>query len=74
MHTLQMAGVPFSTKMKIGSPREQILEEAKSRPYRCIVMGSRGFSPFVASVLGSVSQGVVHLATIPVIIVPPKTF
>lgn len=28
LQALQMAGVPFSTKMRIGSPREQILEEA----------------------------------------------
>lgn len=72
LQTLQMSGVPFSTKMRTGAPREQILEEAASRRYRCIVIGSRGFSPFVASVLGSVSQGVVHHASIPVIIVPAK--
>lgn len=72
LQALQMAGVPFSTKMRIGSPREQILEEAASSPYRCIVMGSRGYSPFVASVLGSVSQGVLHRASIPVVIVPPN--
>src|SRR5690606_13166342 len=71
LQTLQMSGVPFSTKMRIGSPREQILEEAAARPYRCIVMGSRGYSPFVASVLGSVSQGVLHRSKIPVVVVPP---
>lgn len=72
LQTLQMCGVPFSTRMRVGSPREQILEESSSRPYRCIVMGSRGYSPFVASVFGSVSQGVLHRSKIPVVVVPPK--
>ncbi|MNM91509.1 putative universal stress protein [compost metagenome] len=68
---LQEAGINYETKLLIGLPKEEICKEAHNRHVRYIVIGSRGYSPFVGSVLGSVSQGVLHLANCPVMVVPP---
>ncbi|MOA42991.1 Universal stress protein family protein [compost metagenome] len=68
---LQQAGIKYETKLLIGLPKEEICKEANQRHVRYIVIGSRGYSSFVGSVLGSVSQGVLHLANCPVMVVPP---
>jgi hypothetical protein len=44
---------------------------ASEREVAAIVMGSHGRGGFGSMILGSVSQRVVHDATVPVIIVPP---
>jgi nucleotide-binding universal stress UspA family protein len=79
-YILKQSGVEFITKMRVGDPREQICQEAradsaegvshKNRGLRLIVMGSRGLTPFLGMVLGSVSMGVLHDAPCPVMIVP----
>ncbi|MNE27632.1 putative universal stress protein [compost metagenome] len=68
---LQEAGIKYETKLLIGIAKEEICKEAHNQQVRYIVIGSRGYSSFVGSVLGSVSQGVLHLANCPVMIVPP---
>ena len=77
---LKQSGVAFIAKMRVGDPREQICQEArtdseegmahKNRGTRMIVMGSRGLTPFLGMVLGSVSMGVLHDTPCPVMIVP----
>jgi nucleotide-binding universal stress UspA family protein len=76
---LKQSGVEFIAKMRVGDPREQICREAraentegmsKNRGVRLIVMGSRGLTPFMGMVLGSVSMGVLHDTPCPVMIVP----
>lgn len=67
---LQESGVDYEDKMLVGVPKNEICKEAADRRVRCIVLGSRGYSPFVGSVLGSVSQGVLYLAECPVMVVP----
>ena len=77
---LQRSGVPFTAKMRVGDPREQICREARGqgetgippagREVRMIVMGSRGLHPFLEMVLGSVSMGVLHDTPCPVLLVP----
>jgi nucleotide-binding universal stress UspA family protein len=47
------------------------LRLAREREVDAIVMGSHGRGGFGSMILGSVSQRVVHDATVPVIIVPP---
>lgn len=71
-HILEGAGVAYETKMRVGVPKVEICDEADEQGVRCIVMGSRGYSAFVESVLGSVSQGVLHRANCPVMIIPGK--
>lgn len=72
VHILEEAGIPFETKLIVGVPKEEICKEALNRQVRYIVIGSRGYSSFVGSVLGSVSQGVLSLADCPVMVVPAK--
>jgi nucleotide-binding universal stress UspA family protein len=67
---LKDANIEYEIKMRIGIPKVEICEEADEQNVRCIIMGSRGYSAFVASVLGSVSQGVLYRANCPVMIVP----
>ncbi len=80
LDVLKQSGVDFSSKMRVGDPRDQIIREAQSdceqgkacmlQGMRWIVMGSRGLNAFLGSVIGSVSMGVLHGAPCPVVIVP----
>lgn len=70
LRMLEESGLEYETKLLIGLTKEKICKEAANRNIRYIVMGSRGHSSFVGSVLGSVSQGVLYQAACPVMIVP----
>jgi nucleotide-binding universal stress UspA family protein len=66
------SGPDVDTELLFGnSPARELLNLAKERGVDAIVMGSRGRGGFGRMILGSVSQRVVHDATVPVIIVPP---
>lgn len=63
-------GVSSTIVIKKGHPVEVIVKEAKKSKANLIVMGSRGRSALSATVLGSVSYGVIHNdKSIPVLIV-----
>ena len=63
-------GVSCRISIKMGYPVEEIAKEAKRVKANLIVMGSRGRSAFSATMLGSVSYGVLHNEkSIPVLIV-----
>jgi nucleotide-binding universal stress UspA family protein len=53
-------GVASKISIKMGHPVEEIVKEAKKSKSDLIVMGSRGRSALSATVLGSVSYGVIH--------------
>ena len=64
------SGVASKVSIKMGHPVEEIVEEAKRSKVNLIVMGSHGRSALSATVLGSVSYGVIHNdASIPILIV-----
>ena len=66
------SGLDVDTELLFGnSPARELLNLAKEREVDAIVMGSRGRGGFGSMILGSVSQRVIHDATVPVIIVPP---
>lgn len=77
---LAASNVDYVVKLRVGDAKEQICLEANAdHPgkhtctdvgVRWIVMGSRGMNPVVGGILGSVSYGVVNLASCPVTIVP----
>ncbi|KYZ75947.1 hypothetical protein AXX12_05760 [Anaerosporomusa subterranea] len=77
---LDNAGVEYETKLLIGNAKEQIIQQAapvesaqqgcSTVGVRMIVMGSRGMSPVIGGILGSVSYGVLQAAPCPVTIVP----
>jgi nucleotide-binding universal stress UspA family protein len=52
-----------------GDAAEQIVELARSRDVDMIVVGSRALGPLAATLLGSVSNAVVHRARRPVLVV-----
>jgi len=64
------SGVSSKISIKMGHPAEEIVKEAKRSKANLIVMGSQGRSALSATVLGSVSYGVIHIDTsIPILIV-----
>jgi nucleotide-binding universal stress UspA family protein len=63
-------GVTAEISIKMGHPVEEIVKEAKRSKANLIIMGSHGRSALSATVLGSVSYGVIHSDThIPILIV-----
>jgi nucleotide-binding universal stress UspA family protein len=64
------SGVTMTVSIKTGHPVEEIVKEAKRSKANLIIMGSRGRSALSATVLGSISYGVIHNdKSIPVLIV-----
>ena len=64
------SGVASKISIKMGHPVEEIVKEAKRSKANLIVMGSHGRSALSATVLGSVSYGVIHNdKSIPILIV-----
>ncbi|MGA2588249.1 MAG: universal stress protein [Candidatus Aminicenantales bacterium] len=64
------SGVASTISIKVGHPVEEIVKEAKRSKANLIVIGSHGRSALSATVLGSVSYGVIHNDTsIPILIV-----
>jgi nucleotide-binding universal stress UspA family protein len=64
------SGVASNISIKMGHPVEEIIKEAKRSKANLIIMGSHGRSALSATVLGSVSYGVIHKDTsIPILIV-----
>ncbi len=66
-------GVEVTTEMLEGSPAEAIVQLARSRAVDMIVVGSRGRGAITGALLGSVSEGVVHRADRPVLVVKPRS-
>src|ERR1044071_7422652 len=65
----QRAGIRFDTIRERGHAADKIVEIAEQEKVDLIVMGSRGLGTFTRLVLGSVSDGVIHHAHCPVLIV-----
>ena len=64
------AGIPYRLLAMEGHPVGCILEVAQDERVDLVVMGRRGLGGFQSLLLGSVSDGVLHHATCPVLIVP----
>ena len=62
--------VPMKMSIRMGHPVEEILKEARKSKANLIVIGSHGRSALSATILGSISYGVIHRSTrIPVLLV-----
>jgi nucleotide-binding universal stress UspA family protein len=66
---LETSGVDVKPRLVEGRPVEALLEAARDADL--LVVGSRGHGGLAATVLGSVSTGVVRHAPCPVVVVPP---
>ena len=56
----------------IGMPGEQVVRVAEDEGADFIITGSRGLGTFRRTLLGSVSDFIVHHATVPVFICKPE--
>ena len=68
--TLDAQGLPWRLHVAMGDPAECILELVQKLNVIDVVIGSRGLGNLEGLLLGSVSYKVMHLARIPVVVVP----
>ncbi|MCC6192969.1 MAG: universal stress protein [Burkholderiales bacterium] len=66
---LDQAGVAYTPHILVGDIAETIAAHAKSTGCREICIGTRGMTALGSLVLGSVAARVVHVATVPVVLV-----
>lgn len=67
---LEAAGVQFEREVRSGYVATEIIDVAECFGCDAIVLGARGKGMLRNALLGSVSQAVLHAATMPVTIVP----
>jgi len=67
---LSRAGIVFTPHVLVGDVATTIVEHATRSGCRMIYMGTRGLAPIPSLVLGSVATKVLHLARMPVMMVP----
>lgn len=61
-------GITCTTKMKTGSPANDLIDYAKEISADLIIMGTRGLGGLQGKLLGSVSQYVLHHSRCPVLV------
>jgi nucleotide-binding universal stress UspA family protein len=66
---LEAAGVPCQIHLFVGEAAEVVARFASQEACDEIVVGTRGLSGFTGMLMGSIAAKIVHLATIPVILV-----
>lgn len=74
---LSQSGIKVTALLLQGETVETILREAAKLNAEMIVVGSHGHGALYKAILGSVSEGIIHKASCPVLIVPyrhPKPF
>lgn len=67
---LTSAGVRFDTHLRIGKIAEEICTFAQENGSALICMGTRGMGSIGNMLLGSIAMKVLHLAKVPVLLVP----
>lgn len=67
---LDEAGIPWRLHVALGDPAERILARAARLNASGIVIGSRGLNVADSLLFGSVAYKVIHLARVPVLVVP----
>jgi len=66
---LDQAGIPYVFHIGVGEPAETIIRYAQEQGCRQIVMSPRGLGSVMGMLLGSVATKVLHLSTVPVLLV-----
>jgi len=66
---LDQAGIPYQYHITVGDPAEMIVRFAAEKHYDQIVMGPRGKGGIQGLLLGSVTNKVMQLSSIPVLLV-----
>lgn len=65
---MDISGITLKKKKLHGNPGNIIIQEVENENFELVVMGSHGYGAIVGSVLGSVSQKVLHGAKCSVLI------
>ena len=65
-------GVEYEVELVPKRPVDGLLEVAKERDAQMIVVGTQGEHPLTGAILGSVPHKLLHVATVPVLVVPAK--
>ncbi|HLP82210.1 MAG TPA: universal stress protein [Nitrosomonas sp.] len=66
---LDQAGIPYQYHITVGDPADMIVRFAAEKHYHQIVMGPRGMGGIQGLLLGSVTNKVMQLSSIPVLLV-----
>ncbi|EZH64268.1 universal stress protein (plasmid) [Bacillaceae bacterium JMAK1] len=66
---LEDQGIKTENVFLHGEPAKTILTQLDSKPYDCVVVGSRGMNEFQTLILGSVSHKLAKYVKIPLLIV-----
>ena len=66
---LDAARIPYTFHIGIGEPAEIIAQYAREKECDQIIMGTRGLGSVGGLLLGSVAMKVLHLASVPVLLV-----
>ena len=66
---LAAAGVPCEARVLVGSIAESIVEHARAKRCDIIYIGTRGMSALGKALIGSTAAKVLHISTIPVLLV-----
>ncbi len=66
---LDAAGVKYTAMRAVGPIAESIVDHAKHHGVDMIYMGTRGMTALSSAMMGSIATKVVHLATVPVVLV-----
>ena len=66
---LDQAGLAYTSHIMIGDIAPTLVEYAQDKACQLIVMGAHGFGTVIGALMGSITTKVVHLSTLPVLIV-----
>lgn len=70
LQSVEDQNIHIEKVVRVGVPKVEITDLAKERNACCIIMGRRGLGAVKSAFIGSVSLGVLQLATCPVTMVP----
>jgi nucleotide-binding universal stress UspA family protein len=66
---LDAAGIPYQARVLVGPVAESITKHAEARRCDLIYLGTRGHTAATNALLGSTASKVLHIATVPVLLV-----
>ncbi len=66
---LDAAGFSYTSHIMIGETAPTIVEFANEKACKLIVMGAHGFGTVIGALMGSITTKVIHLSTVPVLVV-----
>ena len=66
---LDAAGLAYSSHIMIGETAPTLVDFAKDKACKLIVMGAHGFGSVIGALMGSITTKVVQLSNVPVLVV-----